>query len=104
MKNIQHDSGFSEIYSISNHIEKCSLYFKHASNQAYDQFHRLPDKYLTRVLRRINHATTEKSDNGSIELDGPGAKSNSERFSQGHSPSLPMPQRQVTEHIPVTMK
>lgn len=61
-------------------------------------------KYLTRVLRRINHAATEKSDNGSIELDGPGAKSNCERFSQGHSPSLPMPQRQVTEHIPVTMK
>ncbi len=27
-------------------------------------------KYLTRVLRRINHAAREKSDNGSIELDG----------------------------------
>jgi len=50
-------------------------------------------KYLTRVSRRINHAATEKSDNEALNWMGHGAKSNSERFSQGHSPSLPFPCR-----------
>lgn len=41
---------------------------------------------------------TQKSDNGSIELDERRGKSTSERFPQGHSLNLPMPPRQVAEH------